>query len=412
MRRIGKFGCCLATAMAAGMAFGARPPMMGWASWNSYRVNISEDLIKRQADALVRGGFAAAGYNYVNIDDGWFGGRDKSGRNTVHAKRFPNGLKPVADYIHAKGLKAGIYSDAGENTCGWYFDGEKQAVKVGFYGHEEEDARLYFDEWGFDFVKVDFGGCTDNGNEAHVWMDPKERYTAVANAIAKTKRGKDVLMNVCCWRFPGAWVSDVAVSWRVSGDVAEKWESVKGIINVASYLARFQKPGHYNDLDMLEVGRGMSAEEDRTHFGMWCMLASPLMIGCDLTTIKPETAALLKNPELIAIDQDPLCRQGEVVWCDSKRDIRIYAKPLAPAGSQTYAVALYNATDDEQEFWVQLDVLGLYGELNRRDVFERKDLAPVKGPFSWKVPAHGTRIFVVSPATRGFREVFDRVEKG
>ena len=407
----------LVGAMAAGLSLGAwagagaenpRPPMMGWASWNTYRVNISEELIKRQADAIVAGGFAAAGYRYVNIDDGWFGGRDKAGRNTVHAKRFPNGLKPVADYIHAKGLKAGIYSDAGENTCGWYFDGEKQAVKVGFYGHEEEDARLYFDEWGFDFVKVDFGGCTDNGNEAHVWMDPKERYTAVAKAIAKTKRGKDVLMNVCCWRFPGEWVSDIAASWRVSGDVAEKWESVKGIINVSSYLARFQKPGHYNDMDMLEVGRGMSVEEDKTHFGMWCMLASPLMIGCDLTTVKPETAALLKNPELIAIDQDPLCKQGEVIWCDSQRDIRIYAKPLAPAGSQTFAVALYNATDVEQEFWVQPDALGLYGELKRRDVFERKDLEPVKGPFSWKVPAHGTRIFILSAsaaprfAWRGF----------
>ena len=374
-----------------------RPPMMGWSSWNAYRVNISEDLIKRQADALVAGGFAAAGYRLVNIDDGWFGGRDKNGRNTVHAKRFPNGLKCVADYIHAKGLKAGLYSDAGENTCGWYFDHEQQAVKVGFYRHEEEDARLYFDEWGFDFIKVDFGGCTPNANEAHVQMDPRERYTAIARAIAKTKRGRDVAMNVCCWRFPGAWVADIAASWRVTGDVAEKWESVKGIINVSSYLARFQKPGHYNDMDMLEVGRGMSAEEDKTHFGMWCMLASPLVIGCDLTTIKPETAALLKNPELIAIDQDPLCKQGEVIWSDSQRDVRIYAKPLAPAGSKTYAIAFYNATDAEQEFWFQPDMLELSGKLKRRDVFERKDLDPIEGPIGCKVPAHGTRIFIIRP---------------
>ena len=385
---------CVATVSAAAGTH-AELPTMGWSSWNTYRVNISEDLIRRQADAMVAGGYAAVGYRYVNIDDGWFGGRDGDGRHTTNAKRFPNGLKPVVDYIHAKGLKAGIYSDAGENTCGSIFDDDKLGIGVGFYGHDEADARYFFDELDFDFIKIDFCGGQANGNAAGIRMVEKDRYTAIAKAIAGTRKGAagGVRMNVCCWRYPGSWVADVAGSWRMSGDVAAKWESVKGIIDKNSYLARFQKPGHYNDMDMLEVGRGMSEEEDRTHFGMWCMMASPLLIGCDLTTIKPETAKLLKNTDLIAIDQDPLGRQAEVTWRDWKHDIRVYAKPLAPAGSGNLAVALYNGTDEEREVSCSLDELDVYGEVSVRDCFEQADLPPAKGCIKRMVPAHGTRIF-------------------
>ena len=385
-----------------GSAFAAQAvdlPTMGWSSWNTYRVNISEELIKRQADALVDGGFAAVGYKYVNIDDGWFGGRDKDGRHTTNPKRFPNGLKPVVDYIHAKGLKAGAYSDAGENTCGSIWDNDVLGIGVGFCGHDEEDARWFFDEMDFDFIKIDFGGGTPQGNKAHVVMNEKERYTAIARAIAKTKKGAagKVRINVCCWRYPGPWVSEIAGSWRISGDVAATWESVKGIIDKNSYFARFQKPGHYNDMDMLEVGRGLTEEEDKTHFGMWCMMASPLLIGCDLTTIKPETAALLKNTDLIAIDQDPLGLQAEVAWRDWKHDIRVYAKPLAPAGSMNKAIALYNGTDDEQTITAELDALGYdWNEVSVWDCFEQKAITNAVRTFAVKVPAHGTRIYRLS----------------
>ena len=383
-------------------SFAADLPTMGWSSWNTYRVNISEDLIRRQADAMVEGGYAAVGYRYVNIDDGWFGGRDKDGRHTTNPKRFPNGLKPIVEYIHAKGLKAGIYSDAGQNTCGSIWDNDVLGVKVGFYGHDDEDARYYFDELDFDFIKVDFGGGTPKGNEWGIAMDEKERYTAIAAAIARTKKGSrgGVRMNVCCWRYPGPWVSEIAGSWRMSNDVAPTWESVRGIIDKNSYLARFQKPGHYNDMDMLEVGRGMSAEEDRTHFGMWCMMASPLLIGCDLTTVHPETAKLLKNTDLIAINQDPLGLQAYVLDRHWKEDVRVYVKPLAPEGSTTYAIALYNGTDKEQDVTCVLSMLGIEGEVSVRDCFEQKDLGEAKGEITRRLPPHATRIFRVRPHAR------------
>lgn len=402
----------LGMTMAAQVATQAADlPTMGWSSWNTYRVNISEELIKRQADALVDGGFAAVGYKYVNIDDGWFGGRDKDGRHTTNPKRFPNGLKPVVDYIHAKGLKAGAYSDAGENTCGSIWDNDILGIGVGFYGHDEEDARWFFDEMDFDFIKIDFGGGTPQGNKAHVVMNEKERYTAIAKAIAKTKKGAagKVRMNVCCWRYPGSWVSEIAGSWRISGDVAATWESVKGIIDKNSYFARFQKPGHYNDMDMLEVGRGLMEEEDKTHFGMWCMMASPLLIGCDLTTIKPETAELLKNTDLIAIDQDPLGLQAEVAWRDWKHDIRVYAKPLAPAGSLNKAIALYNGTDDERMITAELDTLGYdWNEVSVWDCFEHRAVTNTCRTFAVKVPPHGTRIYRIEPLRDDAHEDFDR----
>ena len=393
----------VAVVAAAGVTVAGELPTMGWASWNAHRVNISEELIKREADALVDGGYAAVGYRYVNIDDGWFGGRDANGRHLTHPKRFPNGMRPVVDYIHAKGLKAGAYSDAGENTCGSFCDNDVLGVGGGFYGHEEEDARWFFDEMDFDFIKIDFGGGIPEGNSAHIKMSEKERYTAIAKAIAKTKKGGagKVRMNVCCWRYPGPWVSEVACSWRISSDVTPTWKSIKGIIDKNSYLARFQKPGHYNDMDMLEVGRGLSEEEDKTHFGMWCMMASPLLIGCDLSTVKPETAKLLKNTDLISIDQDPLGLQAEVHSRHLEHDWRVYVKPLAPAGSMNKAIALYNGTDEEQEIKAELDSMGYdWNEVSVWDCYEHRQLPNAKVSFVRKVPAHGTRIYRLSLAEK------------
>ena len=392
------------TLIACGASAADRLPTMGWSSWNAYRVNISEELIRKQADAMVSGGFAAAGYQYVNIDDGWFGGRDARGRHTFNPVRFPNGLKPVVDYIHAKGLKAGIYSDAGENTCGSMFDNDKLGVKVGFYGHDAEDADFYFDELGFDFIKVDFGGGLPQGNSTGRWLDKKERYTAIDREIARVARktGRDIRMNICCWGYPGDWVLDleVAGSWRMSGDIAPNWQSVKDIIAKNTPLASRQRPGRYNDMDMLEVGRGMTQEEDKTHFGMWCMMASPLIIGCDLTMIGPETAALLKNADLIAIDQDPLGLQARLVREDVIAKTAVYVKELAPADAHEKAVALYNASDAAHEIVCDFGELGYRGLVKVRDCFEQHDLADARERIAVRVPAHGTRIYRLRPANK------------
>ena len=382
-------------------------PTMGWSSWNTYHVNISEALIKEQADACVATGLKDAGYRYINIDDGFFGGRDaQTGHLLIHPTRFPNGLKAVADYIHSLGLKAGIYSDAGANTCGCWYDHDSIAQGVGFYGHDEQDAMMYFCEYGFDFIKIDFCGGNPTANSLHLDLDPKERYTAIANAIKATGR-TDVRMNVCRWDFPGTWVRDIATSWRMSADISCRWSKVKDIIEQNMYLSAYAGDGHYNDMDMLEVGRSLSDEEDRTHFGMWCMMSSPLLIGCDMTTIRPATLALLKNDELIAIDQDPL---GLQAYCVKHSDgTYVVAKDLLQRHADTRAVALYNPTDTAKVVSVSLAELELAGSITLRDVFAHQDVMVAKGAtdIHAKVPAHGTVIYRVTASERLERNVYE-----
>ena len=191
-------------------------PTMGWSSWNTYRVNISDSLIMRQADALVKTGLDSAGYRYINIDDGYFGGRDSvSGQLKFHPQRFPNGLKPVVDHIHSLGLKAGIYSDAGMNTCGHFWDKDSLGQNVGLYGHDDTDCAMMFGVLGFDFIKVDFCGGDARQNQQKLDLDPEKRYREIRAAIDRTGR-KDVRLNVCRWNYPGTWVSEVASSWRTT----------------------------------------------------------------------------------------------------------------------------------------------------------------------------------------------------
>lgn len=282
------------------------PPLMGWSSWNTYRVNINEALICKQADAMVEQGLQAAGYSYVNIDDGFFGYRDKEGLLHTHDQRFPNGIKPVADYIHSKGLKAGIYSDAGSNTCGSIWDNDRNGVGVGLYGFERQDADLYFNKWGFDFIKIDYCGALQ------LDLDERKRYTEIVEAIREVCP-RNISVNICRWAYPGTWVKDLARSWRISPDISPKWESVRSIIYKNLYLSAYAGEGHYNDMDMLEIGRGLNPEEEEVHFGMWCIMSSSLLIGCDLTRIPEASLELLKNPELIALNQDPLGLQAYVV---------------------------------------------------------------------------------------------------
>ena len=292
--------------------FAGETPTVGCSSWNAYRVNISEDIIKKAADMVVELGLDKVGYVYINTDDGFFGGRDEKGNLKTHPKRFPNGLKGLVDHIHGLGLKAGIYSDGGENTCGSIWDDDEYGVGVGMWQHDQQDADYFFKELDFDFIKIDFCGGLAKGNAAKIDMDPKERYTAIRQAAEKAKPG--VRINVCRWDYPGTWVGTIGSSWRISQDVELKWRSVNDIIHQNLYLSAYAGPGAFNDMDMLEVGRGLPAEEDKTQFGIWCIMNSPLLIGCDLAKTREDPIAmeLLKNTELIALNQDPLCKQDYV----------------------------------------------------------------------------------------------------
>ena len=283
------------------------PPVMGWSSWNTYRIHISEELIRKQTDAMLSQGLKDVGYSYINIDDGFFDGRDEEGNLKIHPGRFPNGLKVVADYIHSKGFKAGIYSDAGSNTCGSMWDKDTHGVGVGLYGHEKQDADFYFNRCGFDFIKIDYCGAGQQ-----LALDEQTRYTEIVEAIREVAR-HDVSLNICRWAFPGTWAKDLARSWRISPDISPSWASVKSIIRKNLYLSAYAGDGHYNDMDMLEIGRGLTPDEEETHFGMWCILSSPLLIGCDMTSIPASSLALLKNEELIALNQDRLGLQAYVV---------------------------------------------------------------------------------------------------
>ena len=381
-------------------------PTMGWSSWNTFALEISDSIIMEQADAMANLGLKEAGYKYINIDDGYFGGRDQeTGRLLIHPVRFPNGLHGVVDHIHSLGLKAGIYSDAGTNTCGNYWGHDEIADQVGLYGHDQQDCDMFFKELGFDFIKVDFCGGTTWQNIYGYGLDPQERYTAISNAMKATGR-KDLRLNVCRWDYPGTWVSDVATSWRMSVDINCSWPSVRGIIDQSRYISAYASPGHYNDMDMLEVGRTLTQEEDRTHFGMWCMLSSPLLIGCDMTTLRDETIELITNPELIALNQDTLGLQAYVVK-DFGNGAYVWVKDVETRHGKTRAVALYNSSDEALTISADYADLDLAGAVKVRDLYERKDVEMGSDGVCAVVPAHGTRIYRLEAEKRLERKVYE-----
>ncbi|MBO4871247.1 MAG: alpha-galactosidase [Muribaculaceae bacterium] len=360
-----------------------RTPTMGWSSWNTFALDINEDLIRAQADAMHTSGLQDAGYRYVNIDDGYWNGRDESGNLRLNSKLFPNGMRPLVDYIHSLGLKAGIYSDAGDNTCG---SAGKHAwgLGVGFANHEEADCKVYFKDWDFDFIKVDYCGGM------HLNLNERQQYTKISQAI-KNSGKSDVVFNICRWAYPGTWVSSVSDSWRTTGDISDKWESVRKIINENLCLSAYCHDGHYNDMDMLEVGRSMSQVEDETHFAMWCIMSSPLLIGCDLTTIKPETLRLLTNADLIALNQDPLHLQPYIV--EKQGDCFILVKDIKKIHDSERAIAIYNPSDYGCSVMLDLVNLELGGSVKLYDCIQQKEYGKPKGNVSINVPAHGARVF-------------------
>ena len=373
----------LALLAVAATANAQRTPTMGWSSWNTFALNINEQLIRQQADAMHNTGLQEAGFKYVNIDDGYWDGRGQDGHLRLNTRLFPSVMRALVDYIHSLGLKAGIYSDAGDNTCG---SGNRHAwgIGVGFAGHEDQDCQLYFRDWDFDFIKVDYCG----GN--HMGLDERQQYTKISNAIKNCGK-KDIVFNICRWAYPGTWVSDVADSWRTTGDIYDAWRSVKGILAENLYLSAYCHDGHYNDMDMLEVGRSMSKIEDETHFGMWCIMASPLLIGCDMANIKPESLKLLCNRDLIALNQDPLHLQAYVA--EKQGECYVLVKDIKKLRGKERAIAVYNPSDEEQTVTLNPATVELGGAVQYYDCFLQAPYVYDQNPITLKVPAHGTKIF-------------------
>lgn len=285
--------------------------------------------------------------------------------------------KTIADYVHSKGLKAGIYSDGGDSTCAFYHDGEGESGRnVGLYMHEEQDLKMYLEDYGFDYIKVDWCGGI------FVGLDDKEQYTKIKRIIddISERTDKNIIYNVCRWQFPGKWVAEIADSWRTSADIQPNFESVLRQIDAVKPLARYCSPGHVNDLDMLQLGNGLSNQAEKTHFAMWCMMSTPLVIGCDLTKISEDTLEILKNEELIAINQDKACLQAISVQDIISGGIKkgeVWIKNLERSNSAAKAVAIINRSDDVLETEIDLKRLGFCGEILKvRDLCYHKDIVP------------------------------------
>jgi len=321
----------------------AKTPPMGWNSWNKFGCNVSEDLIKSMTDAMVSSGMKDASYQYVIIDDCWQVSRDADGNIVADAQHFPSGIKALADYVHSKGLKFGIYSDAGEKTC---------AKRPGSMGHEYQDA-LQYAKWGVDYLKYDW--CNTGKRNA------EEAYSTMRDALQAA--GRPIVFSMCEWGTakPWLWAKDVGNLWRTTGDISDTWSSMKkwsngtccqyGMVNIVDLqvgLESFAGPGHWNDPDMLEVGNGgMTTTEYRSHFSLWAMLAAPLIAGNDLRNMSSEIKEILTNKEVIAVDQDALGVEGRRVRKDG--DLEVWARPLKD-GSRV--VILFNRGSSEAEISV------------------------------------------------------------
>lgn len=381
--RIGMMAAACAVALPA-LAF--NPPTLGWSSWNTFALNINEQVIKSQADAMVATGLSKAGYKYINIDDGYWDGRGSDGKLRLNTKLFPSGMRSLVDYIHKKGLKGGIYSDAGNNTCG-SGNVHPWGLEVGFAGHEDEDCHLYFIDWDFDFIKVDYCG----GH--HMKLDERTQYTKISNAIKNCGK-KGIVFNVCRWAYPGTWISDVADSWRTTGDINCSWGSLRDIIRENRYLQAFTGGGHYNDPDMLEIGRTMTHDEENTHMAYWCITSAPMLIGCDMTTIPEFSLNLLKNKDLLAMNQDKLGLGAPVVQRDG--EVYVFAKDMKKLHGSTRAVVVSNLTDEERTMPVSLEAIGFAGTAKKYNCLTHQNEGTVQGTMNVTVPAHGSAAYFIS----------------
>ncbi|HQT92271.1 MAG TPA: glycoside hydrolase family 27 protein, partial [Candidatus Kryptobacter bacterium] len=361
---------------------------MGWNSWNKFGPNVNEQMIREMADAMVSSGMKAAGYEFINIDDTWEGYRDSLGFIHPDSTRFPRGMKALADYVHSKGLKLGIYSDCGDKTC---------AGRIGSRGHEYQDA-LSYAKWGIDYLKYDW--CNTEG------MNPVGAYTTMRDALYAT--GRPIVFSICEWGSskPWLWAENVGNLWRTTGDISANFDhnidhgtwtqlSVMSILDLQNGLRKYAGPGHWNDPDMLEVGNGMTSNEDRAHFSMWCMLAAPLIAGNDLRDMTPETKEILENKEVIAVDQDSLGIEG--FRYSSADSIEIWFKPLERGD---WAMCFLNrslATKkvgfDFKKESVSDSLSGRNADFTNtvyslRNLWSKKDIGNTRKPFEASVPGH------------------------
>jgi len=368
----------------------AKTPPMGWNSWNKFACNVSEDLIRQTADAMVSSGMKDAGYQYVVIDDCWQVERDANGNIVADGKRFPSGIKALADYVHGKGLKFGLYSDAGTKTC---------QGRPGSRGYEFQDARQYA-AWGVDYLKFDW--CHTSTQDA------RSSYELMRAALDGS--GRAIVFSICEWGTskPWLWANGVGNLWRTTGDISDRWEGkvkwpngdccsngMTEILDEQVGLASYAGPGHWNDPDMLEVGNGgMTVTEYRAHFSLWAMLAAPLIAGNDLRDMKPEIRDILTQKEVIAVDQDGAGKEGRRVWKDG--NLEVWSKPLQD-GSR--AVVLFNRGTEDKKISVEWQDLGYPSHLSAkvRDLWQSKDLGDYKGTFSASVGPHSVVMVTIRP---------------
>ncbi len=380
-------------------------PAMGWNSWNCFSGSVSAEKVKSAADALVASGLADHGWRYINIDDFWQNRpgsddatlqgpeRDAKGR-IVSNKRFPD-MKALADYIHSKGLMVGLYSSPGKLTCGGC---------VGSFGHEEQDAETYA-EWGFDFLKYDWCsyGVEAYGPGFWRWMRP---YWKMGDALRRQKR--DILFSLCEYGCENvsSWGNIVhGQSWRTTGDVFDTWASISSAIDRQKRLYIYSGPGSWNDPDMLCVGKmtwnrfkgsRLAPNEQYTHISLWALVASPMMIGCDLTKIDDFTFGLLSNDEVIAVDQDPLGAGAAVV--DAGTDWEVWARPLSDG---SIAAGLYNKGLAEQTIVLDMEKLGIECKWTVRDLWRQEDVGVFLGKYESSVPGHATHLIKLTPKACG-----------
>ena len=374
----------------------ALTPPMGFMTWNKYKEDINEQLIRQIADKMAADGYAEAGYKYIFIDDAWQGGRDKRNNILPDPEKFPSGMKALADYVHSKGLRLGIYSDAALLTCAGY---------TASYGFEQQDAKT-FAEWGIDYLKYDYCHAPSDSAVAH------ERYKKMADALQNS--GRKIVLGVCEWGQlnPEKWARQAGGSlWRVSFDVRDMWKDIVkqggmgiiDIINVTEPLYKYAGPGHWLDMDMLIVGLdgkggpssdlggiGCTYTEYQTQMSMWCMFASPLAMSHDILNENAATRRILLNKEIIAINQDALGKAARLV--QRIGECRVYHRQLT---NNRQAIAIMNPSDKAQRISLPLSFLGKSAKYDFRDVWEHKNTS-VKKAWEGKLEAHETKVFIVT----------------
>lgn len=365
----------------------AATPPMGWNSWNHYGKKVTEADVRAAADAMVSSGMKDAGYVYVNLDGSWEGERDSAGVLHVNPAKFGD-MKALADYIHSKGLKFGIYSSPGPVTCGGF---------TASYQHEEQDAKM-FAAWGADFLKYDL--CSfraimnkeSNGDEDKARKIQQAAYEKMDQALVKA--GRPMLYSLCQYGLDYVWEWGPTVGatmWRTTGDIKDTWDSMTNNGFSQAGFSKYVNPGHWIDPDILEVGNGgMNATEYTTHLSLWAMLAAPLLAGNDLSTMSDETKSILMNKEVIAVDQDPLGKAGDRVWAVGQ--LELWSKPLKDGA---VAVALFNRVTGPTKMTFTLSDIGWQGPAKARDVWAHKDVGVITDSFTATVPRHGVVMLVL-----------------